>query len=129
VIVMKFWLQISQEEQLKRFGRRQEVGFKRFKITQEDWRNREKWNAYQEAICDMVERTSTPECPWLLVEANDKNYARIKILRAVCDTLERVLDVAPPKPSRTSKPPKPPKAAKSAKSGKTPSLSKISHGS
>jgi polyphosphate:AMP phosphotransferase len=129
VIVMKFWLQISQEEQLKRFERRQEVGFKRFKITQEDWRNREKWNAYQEAICDMVERTSTPECPWLLVEANDKNYARIKILRAVCDTLERVLDVAPPKPSRTSKPPKPPKAAKSAKSGKTPSLSKISHGS
>ena len=126
VIVMKFWLQISQEEQLKRFERRQEVGFKRFKITQEDWRNREKWNAYQEAICDMVERTSTPECPWHLVEANDKNYARIKILRALCDTLERALDVTLPKPP---KPIKRPKAGKPEKSGKAPSPTKSSRGS
>jgi polyphosphate kinase 2 (PPK2 family) len=91
VIVVKFWLQISQEEQLKRFKEREEIAFKRFKITQEDWRNREKWDAYQQAICDMVERTSTGEVPWTLVEANNKNYARIKILRTLCERLEEAL--------------------------------------
>lgn len=91
VIVLKFWLQISQEEQLKRFKEREEIGFKRFKITQEDWRNREKWDAYQQAICDMVERTSTGEVPWTLVESNNKNYARIKILRTLCGRLEEAL--------------------------------------
>ena len=91
VIVLKFWLQISQEEQLRRFKEREEIGFKRFKITQEDWRNREKWDAYQQAICDMVERTSTGEVPWTLVEANNKNYARIKILRTLCGRLEEAL--------------------------------------
>jgi len=90
-IVVKFWLQISQEEQLKRFHEREQIGFKRFKITQEDWRNREKWDAYQQAICDMVERTSTGEVPWTLVEANDKNYARVKILRTLCDRLDECL--------------------------------------
>jgi len=123
VIVVKFWLQISQEEQLTRFERRQEVGFKRFKITQEDWRNREKWNAYQEAVCDMVERTSTPDCPWHLVESNDKNHARVKILRTLCETLERALDVTLPKPPKLSK------AGKSAKPGKAPSPSKRSRSS
>ncbi len=88
VIVVKFWLQISQEEQLKRFKAREQVAFKRFKITQEDWRNREKWAAYQHAICDMVERTSTGNAPWTVVEANDKNYARVKILRTLCERLE-----------------------------------------
>ena len=88
VIVVKFWLQISQEEQLKRFKEREQVAFKRFKITQEDWRNREKWEAYQHAICEMVERTSTGKVPWTLVEANDKNYARIKVLRTLCERLE-----------------------------------------
>jgi polyphosphate:AMP phosphotransferase len=91
VIVVKFWLQISQAEQLKRFKDREKVAFKRFKITQEDWRNREKWNDYQQAICDMVERTSTGESPWTLVEANDKNYARVKILRTLCQRLEAAL--------------------------------------
>ncbi|MBB1075013.1 polyphosphate:AMP phosphotransferase [Rhodoferax sp. 4810] len=91
VIVVKFWLQISQEEQLKRFKEREQVAFKRFKITQEDWRNREKWHDYQQAICDMVERTSTGESPWTLVEANDKNYARVKILRTLCQRLEAAL--------------------------------------
>ncbi len=96
VVVVKFWLQISQEEQLRRFQEREQVEFKRFKITQEDWRNREKWGAYQQAICDMVERTSTGNAPWTLVEANDKNYARVKILRTVCERLEEALggDVA-----------------------------------
>jgi hypothetical protein len=92
VIVIKFWLQISQEEQLKRFQEREQIEFKRFKITQEDWRNREKWDEYQVAICDMVERTSTGNAPWTLVEANDKNYARVKILRTVCQRLEAELN-------------------------------------
>ena len=91
MIVVKFWLQISQDEQLRRFQEREQVAFKRFKITQEDWRNRDKWDHYQQAICDMVERTSTGEAPWTLVEANDKNYARIKILRTLCERLEREL--------------------------------------
>lgn len=91
VIVVKFWLQISQEEQLKRFKAREKVAFKRFKITQEDWRNREKWATYQQAICDMVERTSTGNAPWTVIEANDKNYARVKILRTLCERLEAEL--------------------------------------
>jgi polyphosphate:AMP phosphotransferase len=92
VMVVKFWLQISQQEQLKRFKAREQVEFKRFKITEEDWRNREKWGAYQQAMCDMVERTSTGIAPWTLVEANDKNYARIKILQTLCERVEAELD-------------------------------------
>jgi polyphosphate:AMP phosphotransferase len=92
-IVVKFWLQISQAEQLKRFKEREKVAFKRFKITQEDWRNRDKWDAYQVAICDMVERTSTGEVPWHLVESNDKNHSRIKVLRILCSSLEQALEV------------------------------------
>ena len=91
VIVAKFWLQISQEEQLRRFQEREKIEFKRFKITQEDWRNREKWVAYQQAVCDKVERTSTGAAPWTLVEANDKNHARVKILRTLCERLEAEL--------------------------------------
>jgi polyphosphate kinase 2 (PPK2 family) len=91
-IVVKFWLQVSQEEQLKRFQAREQIAFKRFKITEEDWRNREKWNAYQLAICDMVERTSTGEVPWTLVESNDKQFARVKILRTLCERLEAALE-------------------------------------
>jgi polyphosphate:AMP phosphotransferase len=90
-IVIKFWLQISPEEQLKRFKEREKVEFKRFKITEEDWRNREKWDAYQQAVCDMVDRTSTSTAPWTLIEANDKNYARIKILKTLCERLESEL--------------------------------------
>jgi polyphosphate:AMP phosphotransferase len=97
VIVVKFWLQISQQEQLARFKAREQIAFKRFKITQEDWRNREKWDAYQQAICDMVERTSTGNAPWTLVEANDKNYARVKILRTLCERIEAELDGRAPK--------------------------------
>ena len=92
VIVVKYWLQITQDEQLRRFKEREKVEFKRFKITEEDWRNREKWDAYQIAICDMVERTSTGNAPWTLVEANDKNFARIKILRTLCERIQAELD-------------------------------------
>ncbi|MFC5300076.1 polyphosphate:AMP phosphotransferase [Azospira restricta] len=91
-IVVKFWLQVSKDEQLRRFQERQDTEFKRFKITEEDWRNREKWDAYAQAVCDMVDRTSTGRSPWTLVEANDKNHARVKVLRTLCERLEQVLE-------------------------------------
>ncbi|NWK78226.1 polyphosphate:AMP phosphotransferase [Aquitalea sp. LB_tupeE] len=87
-IVLKFWLAISNEEQMARFKLREETGFKRFKITEEDWRNREKWDAYKLAVSDMVDRTSTSKVPWTLVEANNKYYARIKVLSTICNALE-----------------------------------------
>jgi polyphosphate kinase 2 (PPK2 family) len=90
-IVVKFWLQISKAEQLRRFKAREKTSFKRFKITPDDWRNRKQWDAYEEAVCDMVDRTSTEIAPWTLVEAEDKNYARIKILKTIAGRLERVL--------------------------------------
>ncbi|MHB8167928.1 MAG: polyphosphate:AMP phosphotransferase, partial [Sulfuricella sp.] len=91
IVVVKFWLTISKEEQLRRFEERQKTGFKRFKITDEDWRNREKWDQYEQAICDMVDRTSTGMTPWTLVEANDKNFARIKILKTLCERIDGTL--------------------------------------
>lgn len=91
VMIIKFWLTISNEEQLKRFKLREETGFKRFKITEEDWRNRDKWDQYKNAVCDMIDRTSTQTCPWTLVEANNKQFARLKILRTVCETIEAKL--------------------------------------
>jgi polyphosphate kinase 2 (PPK2 family) len=94
IVVAKFWLAIGKEEQLKRFRERQKVGFKRFKLTPEDWRNRKKWDAYEQAVCDMVDRTSTKIAPWTLVEADNKHYARIKVLKTLCDTLERALEKA-----------------------------------
>jgi len=86
-IVAKFWLQISKEEQYRRFKQREKTRFKQFKITPEDWRNREKWNAYQVAAADMIERTSTGHAPWTLIGANDKYHARASILK----TLTRAL--------------------------------------
>ena len=126
VIVVKFWLQISQEEQLKRFKAREKVTFKRFKITEDDWRNRGKWDDYQQAVCDMVERTSTGNAPWTLVEANDKNYARIKILSTLCERLEAELAHSPktglkeltPSPGRSDKSDKSDKDSKHSKSSK-----------
>ena len=91
-IVVKFWLQISTAEQLRRFREREKTSFKRFKITAEDWRNRKQWNAYESAVCDMVDRTSTEIAPWTLVEAEDKNYARVKILKTIVRRLEAALD-------------------------------------
>jgi polyphosphate:AMP phosphotransferase len=90
-ILMKFWLAISQEEQLRRFQERQATSFKRFKITEEDWRNREKWGLYEAAICDMLERTSTELAPWTLVESEDKLFGRVKILKALCRKIEAAL--------------------------------------
>jgi len=90
-VVVKFWMSVSQDEQLRRFKEREKIGFKRFKITSDDWRNREKWTAYEEAICDMVDRTSTEIAPWTLVEANDKNFARIKVLKTLCQRIDAAL--------------------------------------
>jgi polyphosphate:AMP phosphotransferase len=87
-ILLKFWLSISQEEQLRRFEERETTPFKRFKITEEDWRNREKWPAYEAATCDMLDRTSTEIAPWTLVESEDKHFGRIKILRTLVQRLE-----------------------------------------
>jgi AMP-polyphosphate phosphotransferase len=87
-VLAKFWLTIDRDEQLRRFREREQTPFKRFKITDEDWRNREKWQAYDAAVHDMVERTSTEIAPWTLVAANDKRYARVKVLRTLCEALE-----------------------------------------
>jgi polyphosphate kinase 2 (PPK2 family) len=90
-IILKFWLSISREEQLRRFEERQNSSFKRFKITEDDWRNREKWDSYEPAVCAMLDRTSTEIAPWTLVESEDKYFGRIKILRTLCGRIEENL--------------------------------------
>ncbi len=87
IAVAKFWLHIDQEEQLKRFQAREESPLKSWKITEEDWRNREKWPQYKKAVEEMLTGTSTPKAPWHLIEANDKLFARVKILRLAVQTL------------------------------------------
>ncbi len=87
-IVTKFWVTITKEEQLKRFREREKTPFKSFKITAEDWRNRKKWNAYELAVSDMIERTSNACAPWVLIPANDKYFARIEILKTLCERIE-----------------------------------------
>ena len=86
---MKFWMQIDKEEQERRFTARQEDPKKQWKITEEDWRNREKWDQYEEAVNEMLIRTSTEYAPWIVVEGNDKYYARIKILKSVVQAIEK----------------------------------------
>jgi polyphosphate kinase 2 (PPK2 family) len=90
-VLCKFWLQVSEEEQLRRFQERKQTGFKQFKITDEDWRNREKWGAYERAACDMIDQCSTEIAPWTLVAANDKYSARVHVLQTLCDRLESAL--------------------------------------
>jgi len=91
VVVAKFWLAISREEQLRRFRERERTRYKRFKITPADWRNRKRWDAYTEAVCTMVERTSTETARWTLVEAEDKYFGRVKVLETFCARLEESL--------------------------------------
>jgi len=90
-VVVKFWLQIDQDEQLRRFRARQKIPYKRWKITDEDWRNREKWNAYKPAVDEMLLRTSTTHAPWTIIEANNKLHARIKALKTVINAVEEKL--------------------------------------
>lgn len=91
-VLLKFWMQIDKTEQELRFKARQENPEKQWKITDEDWRNREKWDQYEEAVNEMLIRTSTPNAPWIVVEGNCKYYARIKVLETVVEALEKRLD-------------------------------------
>jgi polyphosphate:AMP phosphotransferase len=84
-MVIKFWVSITEAEQLKRFREREKTPFKTFKITPEDWRNRKRRDDYERAVCDMIERTSTEAAPWILIPANDKYFARIEILKTLCE--------------------------------------------
>lgn len=88
-VVLKFWLHIDKDEQARRFKERQDTPEKSWKITEEDWRNREKWELYEKAVDEMLVRTSTANAPWIIVEGNDKLYARIKVLETVVDALEK----------------------------------------
>ncbi|MBF3213561.1 hypothetical protein HKT45_20065 [Pseudomonas aeruginosa] len=88
IIVVKFWLAIDKQTQMERFKEREKTPYKRYKITEEDWRNRDKWDQYVDAVGDMVDRTSTEIAPWTLVEANDKRFARVKVLRTINDAIE-----------------------------------------
>jgi polyphosphate:AMP phosphotransferase len=90
-VLVKFWLQIDKDEQLKRFKEREKTSFKRFKITAEDWRNREKWDQYHKAVCDMVDRTSTEIAPWRIVAADNKYAARVEVLKTVVKNIEAAL--------------------------------------
>jgi AMP-polyphosphate phosphotransferase len=87
-IVQKFWLAITPEEQLRRFNERKKTPYKRFKITQEDWRNRKKWPSYEQAVVDMIERTSTEAAPWHVIASNDKSFSRVEVLKRLCNALE-----------------------------------------
>lgn len=91
-VLAKFWLHISKDEQLRRFEARQNTPYKQWKITEEDWRNRERWDDYWHAVSGMIERTSTVHAPWTVVEANDKRYARVKTLNVVIDRLTAAVD-------------------------------------
>ncbi len=91
-VIVKFWLHIDQEEQLQRFQARQEDPYKQWKITDEDWRNREKWPLYEEAVEEMLWRTNTHWAPWTVVEANDKYFARIKVLETAARAAEKALE-------------------------------------
>jgi len=91
-IVNKFWIHISEDEQLKRFKEREKVAWKQYKITDEDWRNREQWGAYKEAVNEMVTRTSTEGSRWHIIAGNDKKFARIEILKILCKSLEKSLE-------------------------------------
>lgn len=88
-VVIKFWIQIDPDTQLERFNDRQNTPEKQWKLTEEDWRNREKWPLYEEAVDEMIEKTSTENAPWYIIESNDKKYARIKALKIVTETLEK----------------------------------------
>jgi len=94
-VIVKFWLHIDQDEQLRRFEARQGTPYKQWKITDEDWKNREKWPEYKVAIVDMLDRTSTTYAPWTILEANCKLYARIKALRTVAKAIEAAVGRSP----------------------------------
>ncbi len=91
IVLLKYWIHISKDEQLARFKLREKTPHKRWKLTDEDWRNRDKWNDYEQAVDDMVQYTSTSAAPWTLVEGNDKRFARVKVVETYCDRLASAL--------------------------------------
>ena len=92
MVICKFWINVTKEEQLRRFKSREVDPFRSYKLTEEDWRNRAKWPEYSEAVEDMLLHTSTPYAPWTVVEGNNKYYARVKVLRTVAEAIERRLN-------------------------------------
>ena len=91
-VVIKFWIHIDQDTQLARFTERQNTPEKQWKITEEDWRNREKWDQYEIAVDEMLQKTSTQNAPWYIIESNDKKYARIRTLKIIVKTLEKACE-------------------------------------
>jgi polyphosphate:AMP phosphotransferase len=102
-VIVKFWLHLSPEEQLRRFEQRQAVSDKRWKLTDEDWRNREKWDVYAQAVGEMIQRTSTPQAPWTIVEAESKPHARLRSIRAVAEAMQAALQRSEPGKRRPDK--------------------------
>jgi polyphosphate:AMP phosphotransferase len=94
IVLVKYWVHITQEEQLRRFKERERQKYKQWKLTDEDWRNRSKWADYERAVNEMVERTSTRAAPWTVVEGNDKYFARLKVLKTLCDSLGDAIERA-----------------------------------
>ena len=92
IVLVKYWVHISKDEQLRRFKQRERLAHKRWKLTDEDWRNRKQWKAYELAVDDMVARTSPRHAPWTLIEGDDKNHARLKVLRTLGDRLAKALN-------------------------------------
>jgi polyphosphate kinase 2 (PPK2 family) len=90
-VIVKFWVQIDKDTQLERFTLRQNTPEKQWKITDEDWRNREKWDLYEVAVDEMLQKTNTEFAPWYVLESNDKKYARIKALKTVIKEIEKRL--------------------------------------
>ncbi len=97
-IIIKFWIHISREEQLRRFEQRKSITYKSWKLTDEDWRNRDKWPLYEQAVEEMLLKTSTVTAPWTVVEGEDKYWARVKALATVVEVLSRELDYKPQDP-------------------------------
>lgn len=97
VILFKFWMNITKDEQLRRFEDRANDKLRSWKLTEEDWRNREKWDHYEDAVNEMLLKTSTISAPWTVVEGNDKRYARVKVLSTLVDKLSEELDYKPGK--------------------------------
>lgn len=91
IVLLKYWLHIDKDEQLARFKAREQISYKQHKITDEDYRNRERWDDYALAVTDMVERTSTINAPWYIIEGNDKKWARVRALQILCERLEQAL--------------------------------------
>jgi polyphosphate kinase 2 (PPK2 family) len=91
LVIRKFWLHISREEQLRRFRDREQDPFRSHKIGPEDWRNRARWDAYVDAVEEMLAQTSTPHAPWTVIEANDKLHARVKVVETLADAVKKAL--------------------------------------